>query len=268
MNLQGAVALVTGGSRGIGKAIAKRLAEESAAVAVNYRSDERAATETVDSIRAAGGRASTFQADVADPAEAERLVESVSAALGPIDVLVNNVGEFFLKPVAEMDPAEWRRVMESNLSSAFYVSRCALPAMRARGEGRIVNVGLSPVHLVRGAPNLAAYSVAKTGVVILSRTLAAEEARGGITVNCVSPGLIDNGYLPPEQEEWMRKRVPAGRLGRPEEVAEAVAFLASARASYVSGANLAVSGAWDWEDRPTDHDTEVHELFVGGHDAR
>lgn len=268
MSPQGAVALVTGGSRGIGRAIAERLAEEGAVVAVNYRADEEAAAEVVESIRAIGGKADSFKADVADPAEAERLVRSVGEALGPVDVLVNNVGEFFLKPLAEMNAAEWRRVLESNLNSAFYVSRCVLPVMRSAGEGRIVNVGLSPVYLVRGAPNLAAYSIAKTGIVVLSRTLAAEEAPNGITVNCVSPGLIDNGYLPPEQEEWMLKRVPAGRLGRPEEVADAVAFLISSRASYVSGANLSVSGAWDWEDRPTGHDAQVHGLFVGGSDAR
>ncbi len=268
MSPEGAVVLVTGGSRGIGRAIAERLAEEGAVVAVNYRADEEAAAAVTESIRAKGGRADHFKADVADPAEAERLVRRVGDELGQIGVLVNNVGEFFLKPVAAMDAAEWRRVLESNLSSAFYVSRCVLPAMRSGGEGRIVNVGLSLVHLVRGAPNLAAYSIAKTGIVVLSRTLAAEEAANGITVNCVPPGLIDNGYLPPEQEEWMRKRVPAGRLGRPEEVAEAVAFLVSDRASYISGANLSVSGAWDWEDRPTDHDAEVHDLFVGGSDAR
>lgn len=268
MSPEGAVALVTGSSRGIGRAIAERLAEEGTVVAVNYRADEDAAAEVTESIRAKGGQADHFKADVADPAEAERLVQNVGDALGSVDVLVNNVGEFFLKPVAEMDAAEWRRVLESNLSSAFYVSRSVLPAMRSRSVGRIVNVGLSPVHLVRGAPNLAAYSIAKTGIVVLSRTLAAEEARAGITVNCVSPGLIDNGYLPPEQEKWMRKRVPAGRLGRSEEVAEAVVFLVSDRASYISGANLSVSGAWDWEDRPTDYDAEVRGLFMGGSDAR
>jgi NAD(P)-dependent dehydrogenase (short-subunit alcohol dehydrogenase family) len=125
----------------------------------------------------------------------------------------------------------------------------------------VTNIGLSPVHLVRGAPNLAAYTIAKTGIVILSRTLAVEEAPYGIRVNCVSPGLIDNGMLAPEQEKWMRERVPAGRLGTAEEVAEAVAFLFSDRASYISGANLSVSGGWDWEDRPTEHDGHVSGLF-------
>lgn len=138
-----------------------------------------------------------------------------------------------------------------------------LPGMRERRKGRIINIGLSPTHMVRSAPNIAAYSISKTGVLILTRTLASEEAPYGITVNCLSPGLIDNGYLPPEQAKWMEKRVPMGRLGRPEEVANAVTFLVSKKASYISGANLSVSGAWDWDDRPTNHDNEVYDLFVG-----
>jgi 3-oxoacyl-[acyl-carrier protein] reductase len=134
--------------------------------------------------------------------------------------------------------------------------------MRARRRGRVVNVGLSPVGLVRAAPNVAAYAVAKTGVVVMTMSLAVEEAPYGVTVNCVSPGLVDNGYLPPEQAEWMHKRVPMGRLGRPEEVADAVAFLVSDQASYVTGANLTVSGGWDWLNRPTDHDGDVTGLFL------
>lgn len=162
-----------------------------------------------------------------------------------------------------MSHDEWRHVLDSNLSSAFYTSRAVLTGMRERGRGCIVNVGLSPVYMVRGAPNVAAYAIAKTGVVVMSMTMATEEAPHGIRVNCVSPGLIDTGYLPPEQAEWMQKRVPMGRMGRPEEVADAVLFLASERASYVSGANLTVSGGWDWQNRPTDHDGDVTSLFLG-----
>jgi 3-oxoacyl-[acyl-carrier protein] reductase len=177
-------------------------------------------------------------------------------------VLVNNVGEFGLSPIAAMSYVEWRKILGSNLDSAFLMSSLALPGMRQRGYGRIINIGLGPVHLVRAAPNIAAYAVAKTGVVVLTLSLAAEEAPYGITVNCVSPGLIDNGHLPPEQAQWMHKRVPMGRLGRAEEVARAVAFLVSDEASYVSGANLTVSGGWDWFNRPVDHDGDVTGLFL------
>jgi 3-oxoacyl-[acyl-carrier protein] reductase len=258
----GRVALVTGGARGIGRALCERLAADGFRVAVNYRSDAESARALVDRLRSAGARATALRADVCDPEEAAGLVREAAEHFGaPVSAVVNNVGEFTLSPVGETSVQRWNHVMDSNLNSVFYVTRAALPAMRAQRYGRIVTIGLSPASLVRGAPNLAAYTIAKTGVTVFTRSLAAEEARRGLTVNCVAPGLIDNGYLPAEQAEWMAKRVPAGRLGRPEEVADAVGFLVSGRAAYVSGATLAVSGGWDWEDRPTGHDGDVTELF-------
>ena len=256
-------ALVTGAARGIGRAIAEALGEAGWDVAVNYRSSADEAREVVERIRAGGREAAAVAADVTDPDGAAGAVAEAEERLGPVDVLVNNVGDFFFKPLAAMTPDEWRHVLDSNLSSAFLTSRAVLPGMRRRGRGSIVNIGLSPVSMIRGAPNVAAYAVAKTGIVVMSLTMATEEAPHGIRVNCVSPGLIDTGYLPPEQAEWMQKRVPMGRMGRPEEVAEAVLFLASERASYVSGANLTVSGGWDWQNRPTDHDGDVTRLFLG-----
>jgi len=182
-SLNGRVALVTGASRGIGKGIALALAEHGADVAVNYRSDREAAEATVAEVRGRGRNARALQADVAKAEEAARLLEQAEECLGPVDVLVNNVGDFFFKPLAAMAVEEWHQVLDSNLSSAFYLCHHAIPRMRARGHGRIVNIGLSPVHLVRGAANVAAYSIAKTGVVILTRSLAAEESAYGITVN-------------------------------------------------------------------------------------
>jgi 3-oxoacyl-[acyl-carrier protein] reductase len=261
--LNNKTALVTGGSRGLGRAIALELAKQGADVVINYRKNREAAEGTAAEINSSGGRASCLQADVCDPCEVKRLIEEASARLGRLDILVNNVGEFFFSPLARTTHADWERVLNSNLHSVFMLCNAALPLMREAG-GCIVNIGLSPVDRVRGAPNVAAYSIAKTGVVILTRSLAVEEARHGIRVNCVSPGLIDNGYLPPAQQTWMEKRVPMGRLGKAEEVAQSVSFLASDSASYISGANLAVSGAWDWEDRPTSHDGLVDDLFGGG----
>ncbi|WP_138505982.1 SDR family NAD(P)-dependent oxidoreductase [Nostoc sp. PA-18-2419] len=262
MKLSGRVALVTGSSRGIGKAIALSLAQQGANVAINYNTNEDAAIEVVKQIQTLGGQAISVKADVSVSEASDTLVNTVIEQFGVIDILVNNVGEFFFKPLNVMNHHEWHYVLNSNLSSVYYLCHAVLPKMRTRGQGRIINIGLSPTYLVRGAPNIAAYAIAKTGVLILTRSLAVEEAANNITVNCVSPGLIDNGHLPSEQKEWMQKRVPMGRLGLPEEVAEAIAFLASDSASYISGANIAVAGAWDWEDRLTNHDQDVHNLFV------
>lgn len=259
-----AVALVTGASRGIGSGIAVSLAEAGWDVAVNYRSDAPAARSVVERIESLGRRAVAVGGDVTDPDAAAAVVAAAGEQLGPLGALVNNVGEFSFKPLAAMSYADWRYVLQSNLDSAFLMSRLALPGMRERRYGRIVTIGLGPVHLVRAAPNVAAYAVAKTGVVVLTLSLAAEEAAHGITVNCVSPGLIDNGFLPPEQARWMHKRVPMGRLGRVDEVGQAVAFLVSDQAAYISGANLTVSGGWDWFNRPTDHDGDVTGLFLEG----
>lgn len=266
MMLEGKKALVTGSSRGIGRAIALDLARYGAAVAVNYRGNRKAAAEVAAEIGVMGGRAICVQADVADDEQVPRLIDATAEQLGGIDILVNNVGEFFFGSIEHTTQADWQRVLNSNLGSVFLLCNAALPLMREAGGGCIINIGLSPVDRVRGAPNVAAYSIAKTGVIILTRSLAVEEACHGIRVNCVSPGLIDNGYLPPAQQSWMEKRVPMGRLGKAEEVAHAVSFLASDLASYISGANLGVSGAWDWEDRPTSHDGLVDDLFGGGED--
>ncbi|NDI34083.1 SDR family NAD(P)-dependent oxidoreductase [Chengkuizengella sediminis] len=262
MNLTNMVAVVTGSSRGIGKAIALELAKQGSDVAIVYRGQKEKAIEVMNQIESLGRRAMIFQADVTNPDDVDKLVVQVTNQLGSIDILVNNVGEFHLKPISKIAVNEWDEVFKSNLHSVFYMCKAVIPGMRKRGMGRIVNIGLSPNYIVRGAPNVAAYSIAKTGVIIFSRSLAVEEASYGITVNCISPGLIENGYQSPEQVEWMRQRVPMKRLGTPEEIADAVSFLVSERASYISGANLSVSGAWDWEDRPTDHDHIVHELFV------
>jgi NAD(P)-dependent dehydrogenase (short-subunit alcohol dehydrogenase family) len=261
-DVAGRVALVTGGARGIGVALCERLAEEGAQVAVNYRSDVESAQSLVGRLRSAGRQAAAIQADVCDPDQAAGLVHRAAEQFGaPVSILVNNVGEFTLSPAAATSARRWQAVIDSNLNSAFYVTVAALPGMRELRFGRIVMMGLSPALHVRGAPNITAYAVAKTGIAVLTRSLAAEEAACGITVNCVAPGLIDNGHLPPEQASWMASRVPAGRLGSGQDIAEAVAFLISGRASYISGATLAVSGGWDWADRPVGQDGEVTELF-------
>lgn len=266
MLLAGKKALVTGASRGIGRGIACCLAEHGAAIAINYKESRDAAETLVEEVARRGGTAYCLRADVSAEGEARRLVIDAANRLGGLDILVNNVGEFFFARVDATRSTDWERVLKSNLFSCFYLCSEALSILR-RHKGVIVNIGLSPVDRVRGAPNLSAYSIAKTGVVVLTRSLAVEEAPNGVRVNCVSPGLIDNGYLEHRQKEWMTRRVPMGRLGTVDEVSQAVLFLVSSSASYISGANISVSGAWDWEDRPTTHDGLLGGASPGGHRA-
>jgi NAD(P)-dependent dehydrogenase (short-subunit alcohol dehydrogenase family) len=263
MMLLGKKALVTGASRGIGRGIACALASQGAAVAINYRCDREAAEETAAEIIRDGGVAHCFQADVSVEPEARRLTAEAGDRLGGLDILVNNVGAFFFAPLDNTSFDDWDRVLKSNLFSCFYLCKAALPVLRGHGSA-IVNLGLSPLDRIRGAPNVGAYSVAKAGVLVLTRTLAVEEASHGVRINCVSPGLIDNGHLPGEQKQWMEARVPMGRLGTIDEVAQAVVFLVSDSASYISGANVSVSGGWDWEDRPTAYDGLFDSDFKNG----
>ncbi|MGH9969623.1 MAG: SDR family NAD(P)-dependent oxidoreductase [Pyrinomonadaceae bacterium] len=268
MTLKGKKALVTGSSRGIGCAIARDLARQGVAIAINYCQSHEAAAAVAADITSFGGQAICLRGDVCDGGDVQRLAQATFDQLGGLDILINNVGEFFFAPLSRTTESDLERVLRSNVGSVFLLCKAVLPFMRHQGGGCIVNVGLSPVDRVRGAPNVAAYSIAKTGVLILTRTLASEEACHNIRVNCVSPGLIDNGNLPTAQRTWMMKRVPMGRLGTAEEVAQAVSFLVSDQASYISGANLAVSGAWDWEDRPTGCDSIVEGLFCADEDAK
>jgi 3-oxoacyl-[acyl-carrier protein] reductase len=244
--LSGKTAVVTGSAWGIGRAIALALAEQGANVIVNYRQSEAAAEEVAAAARARGVRATAVRADVATSEGAHHLVAQGARALAPPDILVNNVGDFLLKTVAETTSAEWRQIFSSNVDSAFYVSRCALPHMRAEGWGRIVNLTFSPVEHMGARPRAAAYTAAKAAVLSFTRSLAAEEVKHGITVNAVGPGFVDTGpdRLSEELRKLMLHRSPLGRLARPEEVARAVVFLCHPDASYVTGTQLSLSGGW------------------------
>jgi NAD(P)-dependent dehydrogenase (short-subunit alcohol dehydrogenase family) len=257
------VALVTGGSRGIGRAISERLARTGHAVAINYLNDAETAQDLAARLRAEGHVAEPVRGDVTDPASVRRTLARTAELFGAAPaVLVNNVGEFSLSQLHDTSVERWKRIIDSNLNSAFYVTHEALPAMRRQRYGRIVFIGMAQALLVRGAPSVAAYAVAKTGITVLTRSLAVEEAPYGITVNCVAPGLVDNGYLPPEQAGWMRSQCPSGRMGVPEDIANTVEFVISARAGYLAGATISVSGGWEWENRQVEHNGAVRELFA------
>jgi 3-oxoacyl-[acyl-carrier protein] reductase len=237
------VALVTGSSRGLGRAIALRLARDGFDVAIHYVAAAEAARAVEAEVRGTGARTASFAADVADEAACGRLVKDVTAAFGALDVLVNNAGVTRDTLAVRMKQADWDGVLATNLSSAFHLSKGALRGMLRAEWGRIVN--LSSVVGLMGNVGQANYVAAKAGLIGLTKALAREYAGKGVTVNAVAPGFIESDMtaaLSPELTAAYLQRIPAGRLGRPEEVAAAVAYLVSDDAAYVNGQTLVVDG--------------------------
>jgi 3-oxoacyl-[acyl-carrier protein] reductase len=232
------IALVTGSSRGIGRAIAVRLADDVAAVAVNYKDNEQAAGEVVAEIKRKSRNARAFQADLTNESEARNLVRQVEETFGRLDVLVNNFGPIIVKPWQALTTADWELMYRSVFLSAFHCGQAALPGMRDRKWGRIINIGYHRVEQLAAFTGIAAYAVAKTALLILTRSAAASELKAGITVNMVSPGLIEGGIMP------AGGKVGPEFFGKPADVAEAVAFLASEKAGHITGTNLVVAGTW------------------------
>lgn len=224
-------ALVTGASRGIGAAIARALAREGWPVGVNYRSDSEAAEAVVEEIKSAGGRAKALQGDVSDPATADALFTALEEEFGPVLVLVNNAGVRADGLAPQIDDEDWDKVIDVNLSAAFRLTRRALRPMIRNRYGRVVNIA-SIVGAVRGNAGQANYAASKAGLVAMTRTVAAEVARRGVTVNAVAPGLIETDMTEGIGENLL-EHVPARRAGTPDEVAECVRFLASDRKSVV-----------------------------------
>jgi 3-oxoacyl-[acyl-carrier protein] reductase len=234
-------ALVTGASRGIGAATARALAADGWAVGVNYSRDRAGAESVVASIEEAGGRALALGADVS--AETDEVLAAVTEELGPVLVLVNNAGVTADGLSARLGDDAWNRVLEVNLTAAFRLSRGVLGPMMRERFGRIVNV--SSVVGLRANPGQANYSAAKAGLIALTRTVAAEVARRGITVNAVAPGLIETELtreITGNGAKGLLASIPARRSGSPEEVAACIRFLASEEAAYVNGAVLPVDG--------------------------
>ena len=245
MALNNRVALITGGSRGIGRGIAVRLAQEGARVAIAYRSNKVAAQQTLRLLQSNGADCVAVETDVSDPGRAEQLVKTVADRFGRIDVIVNNVGDFRWGTLAESALEDWQKIFSSNLFTALYVSRAALPHMRRGRWGRIINLGAVGAERAFGQAKISAYAAAKAAVVALSRSLALEEAKNGITVNVVNPSSIDENELTLSEARRIRDaRFPIGRPPTVEDVAATVAFFASEEAEYVTGQVVNVSGGW------------------------
>ncbi|MGH2442022.1 MAG: 3-oxoacyl-[acyl-carrier-protein] reductase [Chloroflexota bacterium] len=241
--LSGKVALVTGASRGIGRAIALRLAREGADVAVNFRSDEESAGETVRQVREAGVRSLLLRADVTSAEEASNVVTATIKEMGTLDILVNNAGVSADMLTMRLSEEDWDRVLDTDLKGAFLTTKTALRSMLRQRSGRIINI--ASVVAYTGNAGQASYAAAKAGLLGLSKSVAREVATRGITVNVVAPGLIDTDLtaaLPEEVRTWMLSQVPMGRPGTVDDVAGVVAFLASDDAKYMTGQVLKIDG--------------------------
>jgi NAD(P)-dependent dehydrogenase (short-subunit alcohol dehydrogenase family) len=240
----GRVALVTGGSRGLGRAICATLAREGAFVAFNYlRSDDDAAA-TVAQIEAAGGRASAHKVSVLDKAGLSALAKALDRAHGKIDILVNNAGYGQVVPLALMEEADWDEMLDTHVKGAFLTTQAVLRVMVRERYGRVINVGsLAGVKMMQAPVH---YATAKAALKGFTESLAKEIGRYGITVNCVAPGILDegvSGHLPPARKEEYLRHCAARRVGTLAEAADMVAFIASDRASYTNGATIVVDGA-------------------------
>ncbi|CAN5534540.1 3-oxoacyl-[acyl-carrier-protein] reductase [soil metagenome] len=243
IDLSGKAAIVTGGSRGIGRAIVLRLAEQGADVCFSYKGNVAAAEEVVGEVARHGQKAVAHQADVTDPQAAEGLVKAAIDAFGKVDILVNNAGITRDDLIMRMTPDTWREVLETNLFGAFYTLKAVTrPMLRAKG-GRIINI--TSVSGQAGQEGQANYSSAKAGLIGLTKASARELASRNITVNAVAPGFVLTELtqdLPEKLLDIVKDRTPLGRFGTPEEIAQAVAFLASDDAAYITGQVLAVDG--------------------------
>ena len=243
IDLSGKSAVVTGGSRGIGRAIVTRLAEQGADVCFSFRRDQAAADEVAAAITALGRHALPVQADVTDPAAAEALIKAATCEFAKIDILVNNAGITRDDLIMRMSTEAWREVLETNLFGAFYTLKAVTrPMLKARG-GRIINI--TSVSGQAGQTGQANYSAAKAGLIGLTKASARELASRGITVNAVAPGFVLTELtkdLPPELQAQITDRTPLGRFGTPEDISAAVCFLASDEAAYITGQVLAVDG--------------------------
>lgn len=240
---EGRVALVTGAGRGIGRAIAVELASRGCRVAINYRNSKAHAESALEMIQSAGGDAIMARADVSDPAQVKELLEDVTERLGPVEILVNNAGITRDNLLMRMTDEEWNSVIATNLNSVYYCARAVIRRMMKDRFGRIV--AISSVSGLVGNVGQVNYAAAKAGILGIIKSVAKEAGSRGVTANVVAPGYIETDMTASLSEEVRREilgHIPAGRYGRPEDVAKAVAFLISDEAGYINGQVLAVDG--------------------------
>jgi 3-oxoacyl-[acyl-carrier protein] reductase len=238
------VALITGGARGIGRAIALSLAGQGWSVAICYRASHQPAQETMAAMRDLGVRALAEQCDVSRPEAATRFAVKVEREWGHIDALINCAGPYHRVNLLEETVEGWLEMFDNNLHPVFYLSRAVAPGMKKRNWGRILNFSMATADQLVAAPQLTAHYIAKSGVLVLTRSLARLLAPAGITVNAISPGFINSGSTPEPELAAMIKHIPAGYLGAVTDVVGVVNFLLTDQARYITGANIHLSGGW------------------------
>jgi 3-oxoacyl-[acyl-carrier protein] reductase len=238
------VALITGGARGIGRAIGKDLASQGWRIALCYRASEQDAADACEEFVAAGGEAMSLRADVSDASAVERLVTDVEERFGRIDAVVNAAGPYHRAKILDETVEGWRSMFTNNLDPVFFTAKYAAPGMIERKWGRIVSFSMASADRIAANTAVTAHFIAKSGVLSLSRALAKELAPHGVTVNCISPGFIDSKSAPAEELQSMTKRIPAGYVGSVDDAVAAARFFLSEDSQYTTGANLQVSGGW------------------------
>ena len=238
------IALVTGGARGIPRAVALDLSGRGWSVAICYRTSASEAGEMIDAVKEAGARGMAFQADVSDAQAAAALVRTVYEKWGRIDALINGAGPYHRVSLLAETVQGWHSMFDNNLHPVFYLTQAVIPIMKQQKWGRIVSFSMANAEQLIAQPQLTAHYIAKVGLLALSRSFAKLIAPDGITMNCVSPGFIESGSAPEGELQRMVKFIPAGYVGTVDDAVSAVRFLLSDEARYVNGANIQLSGAW------------------------
>jgi 3-oxoacyl-[acyl-carrier protein] reductase len=232
-------ALITGSAKGIGKAILLALAKHGYDVAIHYRSSQAEAQAVAEEASSYGVKTTILQADITKPTEAQTLIQKAHETFGRLDVLVNNVGNYHKGPLDELSIDDWHEMFNSNLNAVFYTCQAAVPLMQQKDSGRIINIGFAGIENLIARPRSVAYVIAKTGVLLYSKALAKSEAANNITVNVISPGVIENSISQPIED------IPMKRTGTFDELTSAVMYFLSPEARYVTGTNLQVAGGWN-----------------------
>lgn len=232
-------ALITGSAKGMGKAMALALAKDGYDIAIHYLNSKEAALNTAKEASQYNIKASIFQADLRNEEEASKLINAVCQHFGSLEVLINNVGNYHKGQLSELDSKNWHEMFNSNLNSTFYCCQAAAKIMRKSKFGRIINFGFAGSEYISAKPSIVAYQIAKTGVILYSKALAKTEAKNNITINVISPGVIETSVSQPTNE------IPMQRLGKVEEIVGAVKYFLSSSANYTTGTTLEIAGGWN-----------------------